>query len=346
MIIRSHAAGPDGRAVPALPLAAVADRSGPVVPVVHLPVMAAEVLAALAPRDGGVYVDATFGAGGYTRAILAAADCRVWAVDRDPRAVALAGILASAVPGRLQVVEGCFGDLEALLAERGVAGVDGIAFDLGVSSAHLDDAGRGFSFRADGPLDMRMGGDGETAADLVNRLPESALAKIIFEYGEERRARRVAAALVAARAEAPIDRTGRLATIVRSVVPSAHDGIDPATRTFQALRMAVNDEPGELSRGLAAAERLLAPGGRLAVVAFHSLEDRVVKEFLRQRAEAPPAPSRHLPMAPVVPRAMTFRLLERRPRVPGRAEIEANPRSRSARLRIAERTAAPVQSKS
>jgi 16S rRNA (cytosine1402-N4)-methyltransferase len=308
--------------------------------------MAGEVLAALSPRDGAVYVDATFGAGGYTRALLGAADCRVWAVDRDPQAVALARALAVGYGDRLQVVESRFGDLETALGERGVGAVDGIAFDLGVSSAHLDDAGRGFSFRADGPLDMRMGGDGETAADLIGRLPEQELARIIFEYGEERRARRVAAALVAARAEAPIERTGQLAAIVRAVVPSSRDGIDPATRTFQALRMAVNDEPGELRRGLAAAERLLAPGGRLAVVAFHSLEDRVVKEFLRQRAEAPPAPSRHLPSAPVAVRASTFRLLERRPLVPQRAEVEANPRSRSAKLRIAERTAAPVLSKS
>ena len=310
----------------------------------HIPVMAAEVLTALAPRDGGVYVDGTFGAGGYTRALLAAAACQVWAVDRDPRAVALARELAAVYGDRLRVVEGCFGDLEMLLGDHGVTSVNGIAFDLGVSSSHLDDASRGFSFRADGPLDMRMGSDGESAADLVNRLPEQELARIFFELGEERRARRVAAAVVAARLEAPIERTGRLASIVRAVVPSSRDGIDPATRTFQALRMAVNDELGELHRGLAAAERRLAPGGRLAVVSFHSLEDRVVKDFLRQRAEAPPLPSRHLPLGPVGAWAPTFRLVERRPLVPQQAEVEANPRSRSAKLRVAERTSAPVSS--
>ena len=309
----------------------------------HIPVMLAEVLEALAPRDGGVYVDATFGAGGYTLGLLKAADCRVWAVDRDPGAVALARKLAVDHPGRLEVVEGCFGDLAALLAAGGVTAVDGIAFDLGVSSSHLDDAARGFSFRADGPLDMRMGGAGVTAADLVNTLSEHDLARILFEYGEERRARRVAAAIVAARAEAPIERTGRLASIIRSVVSTARDGIDPATRSFQALRMVVNDESGELKRGLTAAEYLLAPGGRLALVSFHSLEDRVVKEFLRRRSEIPPAPSRHLPASRLSgpPLVQSFRMLTRRPVVPGQAEVAANPRARSAKLRGAERTSAP-----
>ncbi len=311
----------------------------------HVPVMRDEVVAALAPRAGGVYVDCTFGEGGYARAILAAAECRVFAVDRDPRAIALARDLAAANDGRLEVMEGCFGDLEALLVARGVSGVDGIAFDLGVSSAHLDEAERGFSFRADGPLDMRMGSSGETAADLVASLPEQELARILFEYGDERRARRVASAIVEARAAEPILRTGRLASIVRRVVPMSRDGIDPATRTFQALRMAVNDEPGELLRGLAASERLLAPGGHLGIVAFHSFEDRVVKDFLRQRAGNLPGPSRHQPLAisGAARREPSFRLVERRPLVPTAAEIAANPRSRSARLRIAERTgAAPV----
>ncbi|MEI6985064.1 MAG: 16S rRNA (cytosine(1402)-N(4))-methyltransferase RsmH [Rhodospirillaceae bacterium] len=308
----------------------------------HKPVMLNEMLAALAPRDDAVYVDCTFGAGGYTRALLAASSCRVWAVDRDPQAVALARDLAAGQGGRLQVLEGCFGDLAALLGGFGVERVDGIVFDLGVSSAHLDDPERGFSFRGDGPLDMRMGGDGDTAADLVNTLPEHELAQIIFDCGEERRARRVAAAIVMARAEAPILRTGRLASIVRAVVPASHDGIDPATRTFQALRMWVNDEPSELKRGLEAAERLLVPGGRLAVVSFHSLEDRVVKEFLRRRAEVPPSPSRHLPLsASTAPRLQqSFHLIERRPLVPTMSEVRHNPRSRSAKLRFAERTVA------
>lgn len=309
----------------------------------HVPVMLAEAVAALAPRDGGVYVDCTFGGGGYSAALLAAADCRVWAIDRDPTAVALAHRLAAEQGGRLGVIKGCFGDLSALLNERGVTLVDGVVFDLGVSSSHLDDAGRGFSFRFDGPLDMRMGATGETAADLVNHLSEHELARLIFDYGEERRARRVAGAIVAARAEAPIERTGRLASIVRSAVPSSHDGLDPATRTFQALRMAVNDEPGELRRGLTGAENMLAPGGRLAVVSFHSLEDRVVKEFLRLRSELPAAPSRHLPGAfiPAARPVFSFRLLDRRPSLPSPAEIVSNPRSRSAKLRAAERTDAP-----
>ena len=306
----------------------------------HVPVMLDEVLAALAPRDGGRYIDCTFGEGGYTRAILAAADCHVYAIDRDPRAVALAGRLAAESGGRLDVLEGCFGDLVELLAARGVSAVDGIVFDLGVSSAHLDEAERGFSFRTDGPLDMRMGASGETAAELIARLPEKDLARILFEYGDERRARRVASAIVETRALEPVLRTGRLASIVRRVVPKSKDGIDPATRTFQALRMAVNDEPGELLRGLAASEQLLAPGGRLAIVAFHSFEDRVVKEFLRERAGNLPGPSRHLPQAITGAgrREPSFRVLERRPLLPTAAEIAANPRSRSAKLRAAERT--------
>ena len=306
----------------------------------HVPVMLDEVLAALAPRDGGRYIDCTFGEGGYTRAILAAADCHVYAVDRDPRAIALAGLLAAESGGRLDVLEGCFGDLVELLAARGVSAVDGIVFDLGVSSAHLDEAERGFSFRTDGPLDMRMGASGETAAELIARLPEKDLARILFEYGDERRARRVASAIVETRALEPVLRTGRLASIVRRVVPKSKDGIDPATRTFQALRMAVNDEPGELLRGLAASEQLLAPGGRLAIVAFHSFEDRVVKEFLRERAGNLPGPSRHLPQAITGAgrREPSFRVLERRPLLPTAAEIAANPRSRSAKLRAAERT--------
>ncbi len=310
----------------------------------HIPVMRDEVVQALALRDGGVYVDCTFGEGGYTEALLAAAGCRVFAVDRDPRAIALAQALAARSDGRLTVLEGCFGDLEALLAAHGVGAVDGVVFDLGVSSAHLDEAERGFSFRFDGPLDMRMGSGGTTAADLVNSLPEHELARIIFEYGDERRARRVATFIAEARTVEPITRTGRLASIVRRAVPMSRDGIDPATRTFQALRMAVNDEPGELARGLAASERLLAPGGRLGIVAFHSFEDRVVKDFLRQRAGVLPGPSRHQPLAitGAERREPSFRLIERRPLIPSAAEVAANPRSRSARLRVAERTGSPV----
>ncbi|HWI27330.1 MAG TPA: 16S rRNA (cytosine(1402)-N(4))-methyltransferase RsmH [Stellaceae bacterium] len=308
----------------------------------HSPVLLAETLAALEPRDQATLVDGTFGAGGYSRALLAAARCRVIAIDRDPAAVALGGVLMREHQGRFTVLEGRFGEMETLLAPLGISAVDGIALDLGVSSPQLDEAARGFSFRADGPLDMRMGREGATAADLVNTLSESALANLIYIYGEERFARRVARAIVAARREAPVTRTAELARIVRAVVPSS-GGIDPATRTFQALRMEVNDEPGELERALLAAERLLLPGGRLAIVSFHSLEDRTVKEFLRERSEAAPRGSRHLPALPTA--APSFRLITRKPVTPGAAEIERNPRARSARLRAAERTAAPVWEK-
>ncbi len=308
----------------------------------HLPVLLGEVVAALSPCDGGVYVDGTFGAGGYSRAILDTARCQVWGIDRDPDAVERGRRLAPAYPGRLEVVEGRFGDMAALLGARGVTAVDGVALDVGVSSPQIDEPGRGFSFRFDGPLDMRMGRDGPTAADVVNGAGEDELADIIFHYGEERMARRVARAIAAARKTAPITRTRQLAEIVRSVVPKGKgDAIDPATRTFQALRIHVNDELGELRRGLAAAESLLKPGGRLAVVSFHSLEDRQVKTFLRERSSPPPAPSRHAPSAPVDARPPSFRLLSRKPTGPTEAEANHNPRARSARLRAAERTAAP-----
>ncbi|MQX36731.1 16S rRNA (cytosine(1402)-N(4))-methyltransferase RsmH [Roseospira navarrensis] len=320
-------------------------------PPAHVSVMAAEVVAALAVRDGGVYVDGTFGAGGYTRAILAASPtCTVWAIDRDPVVVPLADALAAEHPGRLRLVPGRFGAMDRLLAAEGVAGVDGVALDIGVSSLQIDDAARGFSFQADGPLDMRMGSDGPSAADLVNEADEADLCRIIATLGEERYARRVARAIVAARTEAPIQRTGRLAAVVRAAIPGAarqqaRDGIDPATRTFQALRLHVNDELGELKAGLAAAERLLGPGGRLAVVSFHSLEDRLVKTFLRDRTGDRPNPSRHLPAAANDagggPAAPPFRAIGRKALRPGEAEVAANPRARSARLRVAERTEAP-----
>ncbi|UEM02164.1 16S rRNA (cytosine(1402)-N(4))-methyltransferase RsmH [Skermanella rosea] len=308
----------------------------------HVPVLLEEVVAALAPRDGGVYVDGTFGRGGYARAILAAADCTVWGIDRDPAAVAAGSALAEEFPRRLNVIEGPFGRMDALLREAGVEEVDGVTLDLGVSSPQIDDPARGFSFRADGPLDMRMGNHGMTAADAVNSLGETELADVIYRLGEERMSRRVARAIVAARAEEPIDRTARLADIVRRVVPKSRDGIDPATRTFQALRLYVNDELGELDRGLAASERLLRPGGRLAVVSFHSLEDRQVKEFLRRRSGNSPAPSRHAPVERTAEAAPTFRLISRKPVTPGDTELVNNPRARSARLRAAERTKAPA----
>ncbi len=307
----------------------------------HRPVMVEAVVKALAPRAGAIYVDGTFGGGGYSRALLEAADCTVWGIDRDPDAARRGAALADAFPGRIEVLHGHFGDMIALLDSRRVAAVDGVALDLGVSSPQLDDPSRGFSFRRDGPLDMRMDRAGPTAADFLNSMDESELAAIIRAYGEERRARRVARAIVAAREQRPLSRTIELAEVVRSAVPAARDGIDPATRTFQAIRVHVNDELGELDRGLSAAEQRLAPGGRLAVVAFHSLEDRPVKNFLRTRSGGAPGRSRHLP--PVqAGRAPSFRLLHRRPIRPSAAEIAANPRARSARLRAAERTAAPA----
>jgi 16S rRNA (cytosine1402-N4)-methyltransferase len=306
----------------------------------HIPVLLDAVLSALAPHDEASYVDATFGGGGYSAALLAAARCRVLGIDRDPQAIRRGAALAARHPGRLQLIEGRFGDMEGLVRATTPDPIAGVALDLGVSSMQLDNGERGFSFRLDGPLDMRMGQDGTSAAELISGLEEGDLAELIRNFGEERYARRVARAIVAARRRAPIRRTGELADVVRAAVPQREPGLDPATRTFQALRIAVNDELGELDRGLAAAERLLMPGGRLAVVAFHSLEDSRVKAFLRHRSGKAPGGSRHLPPAAgTLP--PTFKLLTRRPVRPNAEEIARNPRARSARLRAAERTAAP-----
>jgi 16S rRNA (cytosine1402-N4)-methyltransferase len=297
------------------------------------------VLAALAPRDDAVYVDATFGAGGYSEALLGAARCRVFGIDRDPDAVARGQALAAKHGGRLTLIAGPFGDMEQLIGPFSPGPISGIAFDLGVSSMQLDEAERGFSFRHDGPLDMRMSRDGASAADLIAWLSERELATLIGTLGEERFARRVARAVVAAQRRQPLATTGELAEIVRAAIPRREPGLDSATRTFQALRIAVNDELGELDRGLAAAERLLMPGGRLAVVSFHSLEDARVKTFLRRRSETVRG-SRHLPPRAAGP-SPSFILQSRRPVRPGVDEIARNPRARSARLRAAERTAAP-----
>jgi 16S rRNA (cytosine1402-N4)-methyltransferase len=303
----------------------------------HLPVMLREVLASLAPHAGGSYLDGTFGGGGYAGAILGEAECTLWAIDRDPEAIARGAALAARHPGRLHLVEGRFGDMCALMRAEGVERLDGVVLDLGVSSFQIDDAARGFSFRFDGPLDMRMERRGPTAADLVNGLDEQELADTLYRLGEERLSRRIARAIVAARAGAPILTTGRLAAIVRSVVPPARDGIDPATRSFQALRLRVNDELGEIERALAAAAELLGEGGRLVVVAFHSLEDRIVKQFMSARSGRAPAPSRHDPRALAPRPAPTFRLLTPRALRPRPDETAANPRARSARLRAMER---------
>jgi len=307
----------------------------------HIPVLIDEIVLALAPQPGSVILDGTFGLGGYSRALLAAAPCRVIGIDRDPQAIARGRSLEAEFPGRLSLLEGCFGEMAQLLHAAGVDAVDGVALDLGVSSPQIDDPERGFSFRFDGPLDMRMGGAGPSAATLVNSLGEAELADIIYRLGEERLSRRVAKAIITARREAPIERTAALARIIRSVVPGSRDGIDPATRTFQALRIYVNDELGELERGLSAAELLLKAGGRLAVVSFHSLEDRAIKLFLRDRAGAAPSGSRHRP--DVAPRrAPSFHLVGRKPVTAGAEELARNPRARSAKLRVAERTAAPA----
>jgi 16S rRNA (cytosine1402-N4)-methyltransferase len=303
----------------------------------HVPVLAREVVDALQLRDGGRYLDGTFGAGGYSTAMLDRADCQVIALDRDPDAIAAGQALAERYAPRLRLIEGRFGDMAELLAAEGVADVDGVALDLGVSSMQFDQADRGFSFRASGPLDMRMERSGTSAADLVNEADEAELADIIWRYGEERKSRRVAHAIVEARKHKRIETTGELADIVRRAVgPKGRDESDPATRTFQALRIAVNDELGELGRGLAAAEQVLLPGGRLAVVSFHSLEDRAVKEFVRARAGRTPGPSRHAPPR-AADRAATLGDLTRKPVLPSAAEIAENPRARSARLRVAEK---------
>ena len=269
--------------------------------------------------------------------MLDRADCQVIAIDRDPDAIAAGQALAERYAPRLRLIEGRFGDMAELLAAEGVEDVDGVALDLGVSSMQFDQADRGFSFRVSGPLDMRMDRNGQSAADLVNEADESELADIIWRYGEERKSRRVARAIVEARKHKRIETTGELADIVRRAVgPKGRDESDPATRTFQALRIAVNDELGELERGLAAAEQVLAPGGRLAVVSFHSLEDRAVKEFVRARAGRTPGPSRHAPPR-AQDRAATLGDLTRKPVLPSVAEIAKNPRARSARLRVAEK---------
>jgi 16S rRNA (cytosine1402-N4)-methyltransferase len=302
----------------------------------HVPVMLTEVVRLLAPHPAAVYLDGTFGAGGYAAAMLQSAPCTVWAIDRDPEAIARGATLAARFPGRLHLIHGQFGHMLDLLAQRGVTSLDGVVLDLGVSSLQLDDPGRGFSFRFDGPLDMRMSCEGPRAADLVNTLPERDLADLLFEFGEERASRRIARAIVGTRAVAPIATTGQLAAIIRGVVSPDRSGIDPATRSFQALRIRVNDELGELERALEQASQLLTPAGRLIVVSFHSLEDRIVKRFMADAAGRTAAPSRHDPRSLAARSIARFRLLTRRALRPSAHEIGRNPRARSARLRALE----------
>ena len=306
----------------------------------HIPVMLDDVLHALRPQDGGIYVDGTFGAGGYTRAILESADCTVYGIDRDPEAFARAKALQRDFPDRFIPLHGCFGDVADLLADQNIDAVDGFVLDIGVSSIQLSTAARGFSFQHDGPLDMRMSLDGMSAADVVNTADEAELADIIYTYGEERASRRIAKEIVAARAKGDITTTKELADIIHRVLPM-HGGMktDTATKTFQALRIHVNDELGELERAMDAAEDILKTAGRLVVVTFHSLEDWRVKNFFRDKSGHVVGTSRHLPQNPAAAPPVIFELEKKNGVAPSAAEIARNPRARSARLRMGIRSA-------
>ena len=304
----------------------------------HLPVLLHEVADVLVPSAGGTIADCTFGGGGYSREFLRRGAERVFGIDRDPSAIEGGKEFARKADGRVVLIQGRFSEMDRLLCGAGAAQVDGIALDLGVSSMQLDTAERGFSFQHDGPLDMRMGGDGPSAEDLVNSADEATLAGWFWRFSDERFSRRIARAIVRARNEARITRTLQLASVIADAVPRPAPNHHPATRAFQALRIAVNDELGELERGLEAAERVIKPGGRCAVVSFHSLEDRYVKTFFRDRSTSKPRGSRHMPDA-VQANAAGWRLLTARAITPGKQEIDGNPRARSAKLRAAERLA-------
>jgi len=299
----------------------------------HIPVLRDEIVTALDVRPGGTYIDATFGAGGYTRAILREEKAQVLAFDRDPTAIANAKPLVDEMAGRLTLAHARFSQLAAVARENNMAPVDGVVLDIGVSSMQLDQAERGFSFRADGPLDMRMECAGESAADLVNHLEEEALADILFRFGEERASRRIARAIAHDRATQPFMTTLSLAQMIARIMPGKPGDIHPATRSFQALRIAVNDEFGELGKALVAAESILKPGGRLVVVTFHSLEDRIAKTFFASRSGRGEAISRRLPGEPEA-LAPTFSVPKGQPIVPSAQETERNPRARSAKLRF------------
>ena len=300
----------------------------------HIPVLLGEVIAALDVKPGECHVDGTFGAGGYAREIMAHG-ATVYAFDRDPDAIAAGRVLEGS---HLRLVQGRFSEMDVMLTDAGLTPVDGVTLDIGVSSMQLDQAERGFSFQNDGPLDMRMEQDGESAADFLNLADEELIADVIFQLGDEPKSRRIARAIVAAR---PLTSTAQLAAIVRRATGyKPHDKKDPATRTFQAIRIHVNRELGELEDGLVAAERLLKPGGRLAIVTFHSLEDRLVKRFLRTRGGLGPSGSRHLPATAASGPAPSFERIAK-PVRPSEAEVARNPRARSATLRVATRTPAP-----
>ena len=298
-------------------------------PVKHIPVMLNEVLAHLRPANGETYVDATFGNGGYTQAILDSADCKVIALDRDPTVLPRVEEIKKQYGKRFDFKSGCFGNIDELISEP----VDGFVFDIGVSSMQLDIAERGFSFAKEAPLDMRMSLSGITAADIVNNLSENDLADLIYQYGEERKSRQIARKIVEYRRHKPIVTTTELANIIYSVIHRTHDTIDPATRTFQALRIAVNDELEELRRGLQAAVNKLTPGGRLVVVDFHSLEDRIVKNFFNKLAGKTNGVSRYLPEAPSKEQPLFCQITK--VVAPTKTECAANPRARSAKLRCA-----------
>lgn len=319
----------------------------------HKPVLLDEVITAIAPRDGGVYVDATYGGGGYSEALLAAADCRVVAIDRDPDAIARGQEVVTKYQGRLRLVEARFSHLTALLADNDIRAIDGIAFDFGVSSAQLNDASRGFSFKHDGALDMRMEKQGADAADFINSASEGEIADTLWQFGEERASRAIARAIIKAR---PLTTTGELANVIRRVLASKKPSksstsqkphqkphqktrqkiLDPATRSFQALRVHVNNELGEIETTLPQATTLLKPGGHLACVSFHSLEDRLVKQFMREAAGNIPRPSRHQPILEITP-APLLKIVTSKPIRPSADEVATNPRARSARLRVARR---------
>lgn len=305
----------------------------------HQSVLLREVVAALSPADDAIYLDATFGNGGYSRALLEVAGCKVIAIDRDPDAIQRGQPMLAEFAGRFSLVEGCFSQMAGLLDPE--VRLAGAAFDLGVCSTQLDQPERGFSFRTDGPLDMRMSKSGDSAADVVMQADERMLAQILWDYGEEKASRRIARAIVSARRDDPITTTSQLAAIIHTVMPAKRPGqIDPATRSFQALRIYINRELEELTDGLAAVEAMLEPGGILAVVSFHSLEDRIVKRFLTARSQAAARPSRHMP--DIGGPAPTFELLGRKAVVPSAGEQAENARARSAKLRVACRTTAPA----
>lgn len=300
----------------------------------HIPVLLKEVVAGIAPKDGGVYVDGTFGAGGYSQAVLQAANCRVIGIDRDPFAIQNGRELVEKYQGRLTLIHGVFGNMKSLLAGIGVEKVNGVMLDIGVSSMQIDTPERGFSFQKNGALDMRMSQDGLTAADIVNTFKEKDLADLIYAYGEERFSRRIAKTIVEKRKEKPFETTLELANAIHGVVKKTKNGTDSATRTFQALRIYVNDELGQLRSGLKEAEELLISGARMAIVSFHSLEDRIVKTFMSEKSGKSAGVSRYEPQSATA--KPTLKLITKKPILPSEEECNVNQRSRSARLRLAE----------